>query len=165
MTEQPFAAGADFLKRALAVPAKVAADLAVAGGILRCGTCGTEQPLGDVGAHLSHGWPRCCGLTMTWVTRKILLAERQEVPEGCELFPLESPDWRTETGRECRAQVKRVKCGAPAVAALNRRMHLRARTMVPARTVDAWWPYCADHMYAYWVEDGKVWSWALREAL
>lgn len=54
---------------------RIADDLAGFGGILRCLTCGTEQPLGDVGAKLSHGWPKCHGATMRWVTARELAEE------------------------------------------------------------------------------------------
>ena len=56
----------------------IAADLVPLGGILRCGECGTERSLGDVAAYLRDGWPKCCGYTMTWVTRREL---GEEVPE------------------------------------------------------------------------------------
>lgn len=154
MTEQPFAAGADFLKRALAVPAKVAADLAVAGGILRCGSCGNEQPLGDVASHLSSGWPKCCGLTMTWVTLKMLLAEQRDVPEGFELAAVISEKWRIETGKLCARRVGRATCRQPSAAELNRGTR---------NWMDVWWPYCLDHLYANWIENGQVMHWILRE--
>lgn len=50
----------------------IAADLSGFGGILRCGTCGGEQPVGGIARSLSNGWPSCCGLTMTWVTQRLL---------------------------------------------------------------------------------------------
>ena len=58
--------------RAAGLPGAITADLATAGGILRCGTCGAEQPPGDLAAKLRHGWPKCCGYTMTWVTQRQL---------------------------------------------------------------------------------------------
>lgn len=54
---------------------KIGADLQGFGGILRCMTCGHEQPLGSVGNKLANGWPKCCGYTMRWVTAR-QLAER-----------------------------------------------------------------------------------------
>jgi hypothetical protein len=52
----------------------VAADLVSPGGILRCGECGTEDPLSAYGiaAYLRDGWPVCCGYAMTWVTQREL---------------------------------------------------------------------------------------------
>jgi hypothetical protein len=52
-------------------------DLAALGGILRCETCGTTQPVGDVGAHLGGGWPEHHGLTMRWVTQRELDEEAE----------------------------------------------------------------------------------------
>jgi len=55
--------------------AEIAEDGAAAGGVLRCTTCKREQPVGDagdVGNYYRHGWPRCCGYTMKWVTRRLL---------------------------------------------------------------------------------------------
>lgn len=40
------------------------------GGFLRCETCGTKRPLGNVGAKLANGWPKHCGYTMRWWTRR-----------------------------------------------------------------------------------------------
>jgi hypothetical protein len=67
----------DFVKRATGLHAHIAADLAAAGGILRC-TCGAEQPLGDIASYLASTWPRHCGRTMTWVTLEMLAAEKDE---------------------------------------------------------------------------------------
>jgi hypothetical protein len=159
MTDHPFAAEVEFVKRATRLPAAVAADLAVAGGVLRCGTCKREQPLGDVASHVRHGWPRCCGQTMTWVTRRMLLAREREVPEGYELVAVESEGWRLQAGGHCR----RPRCAVPAVAALNRHRRVRASGLRPARTVDAWYGYCLAHMYGNWIEAGKVMCWVLRE--
>lgn len=49
------------------------------GGVLRCTTCGGEQPLGDVGGSLRNGWPECCGYMMRWVTGR-QLAEENTAP-------------------------------------------------------------------------------------
>jgi hypothetical protein len=68
---------AEYLKRAAGLHAKIGADLASHGGILRCETCTATRPLGDVGAKLRSGWPMCCGLTMRWVTQRELDAEAQ----------------------------------------------------------------------------------------
>lgn len=46
------------------------------GGHLECTDCGRVTPLGDVGAKLKGGWPKCCRHTMTWVTAR-QLAERK----------------------------------------------------------------------------------------
>ena len=69
---------AETVKRAQGLHSAIAADLAPFGGILRCGTCHGERSLGDVGANLCHGWPKCCGYTMRWVT------QRQLDEEGCD---------------------------------------------------------------------------------
>lgn len=50
-------------------------DLNGFGGLLRCLLCGIERPLGDTGGHLREGWPKCCGYTMRWVTRRQLAEE------------------------------------------------------------------------------------------
>jgi hypothetical protein len=39
-------------------------------GILRCAKCSSTQDLGDTGHRLANGWPKCCGLTMTWWTQR-----------------------------------------------------------------------------------------------
>jgi hypothetical protein len=46
------------------------AQLAGLGGYLRCEVCGERRDLGDIGAHLTHGWPKHCGLTMRWWTAR-----------------------------------------------------------------------------------------------
>lgn len=144
----------DIIKRATGLTGATAADLAVAGGILRCGECGAEQPLGDVAAHLGHGWPKCDGLTMTWVTLKQLAAER-EIPDGYELVAVPAKDWRLQPGKHCRAGASpcRHACGRPSVAELKR----------GSKRYPSWWAYCLDHLYANWIEDGQVWHWILRE--
>lgn len=141
------------------LPAAVAADLAVAGGILRCCTCGREQPVGDVAAHLARGWPDCCGLTMTRVTRRQLLAEKRDVPEGYVLAAVESEGWRLQAGGRCR----RPQCAVPAVASLNRHRRIRAAGLRSARTMDSWYGYCPAHMYGNWIEGSQVMHWVLRE--
>lgn len=40
------------------------------GGYLQCEICGLKRPLGHAGNKLSSGWPKCCGYTMRWYTRK-----------------------------------------------------------------------------------------------
>jgi hypothetical protein len=154
MTDHRFAAEAEIVKRATGLPAAMAADLAVAGGILRCGTCGREQPLGDIASYLSRGWPRCCGLTMTWVSLKTLAAETREVPEGYELVAVLDEDWQVdETRRPCRRASGRgtPACRKPSAAVLYRGERRRP------------WGYCPDHLYGRWIEDGRVMHWILRE--
>jgi hypothetical protein len=58
----------------------VAKDISGMGGILQCPTCKNKFPLaeGRVGGFLAHGWPKCCGLTMEWITDK-QLRERRKV--------------------------------------------------------------------------------------
>jgi hypothetical protein len=60
------------MERAVTLHAAIAADLEPSGGVLRCTACQTERPLGEVAGHLRHGWPKCCGYTMTWVTQRQL---------------------------------------------------------------------------------------------
>lgn len=160
MTDHPFTAEADLVKRALRLPNVIAADLSVFGGILRCGTCKAEQPLGDPGPYIRHGWPQCCGQTMTWVTQKQLLAEHRTVPDGYELVAVPDDRWQLVTGKRCRRAVTgRRACRAPSVAELNRKRNLAGKAY------DSLWPYCLPHFfeYAWWIEQGQVWSWALRE--
>ena len=53
----------------------IADDLKDIGGILRCTVCLREEPLGDVANNLRHGWPKCHGYTMRWVTARELVKE------------------------------------------------------------------------------------------
>lgn len=136
------------------LPEVIGADLAVAGGILRCSGCGTEQPLGDVAHRLSHGWPKCCEYTMTWVTAKMLAWERrQPVPEGYQLLAVPDDCWRLVAGKRCRMSGSGIpggRCPHPAVAELNRGA-LRGNERPPN-----WWAYCASHLYGRFIEDGQV---------
>jgi hypothetical protein len=50
----------------------IADELSGLGGILRCEQCRRELPLGDVGANLREGWPKCHGKTMRWWTARQL---------------------------------------------------------------------------------------------
>ena len=55
--------------------------LADFGGFLRCETCHTTEPLGNVSRRLSGGWPRCCGYTMRWWTQRQIDAG-EHLPDG-----------------------------------------------------------------------------------
>jgi hypothetical protein len=159
MADHPFAAEAEIVKRATGFPAAIAAELAIAGGLLRCETCQGERPLDDVAGYVRDGWPRHCGARMTWVTLRALAFESREVPDGFELVAVPDEDWRIEVGRECVRQLAGHRvCRAPSVASLNRGKMTR-HGLVPA-----WWPYCPAHLYSRWIEDGRVWHWVLREA-
>lgn len=80
MTELP-----EIVKRATALHSAIAADLEHFGGILRCaGGCQREQPLGDVADSLRHGWPKCCGHTMRWVTQRELDGEAPALLPGSD---------------------------------------------------------------------------------
>lgn len=163
MPDHPFAAEAELVKRALAVPGAIAADVSLFGGVLRCGTCRAEQPLGDVRSHLTTGWPRCCGHTMTWMTLKLLAAEnRGDVPEGYELAVAASENWRVAPGKLCARRLGRTTCRKPSAAELNRGHRRWSQALGRYREWDAWHPYCLEHLYGNWIEDGRVWHWALR---
>lgn len=62
----------EFVDRGEMLPEAIGANLQGFGGLLRCRTCGVEKPLGDVGDKLRHGWPKCCGHTMQWITQRQL---------------------------------------------------------------------------------------------
>lgn len=63
--------------------------------------------------------------------------------------------WRL-VGREVRCRARAGRCRSTAVAELNRGQYTnRGR-------IDVWWPYCAEHLYGRWVEDGKVMAWNQR---
>jgi hypothetical protein len=90
--------------------------------------------------------------------------ERRTLPpcehEGYHWEPVVDGDnrWRLVTSeRRCRRMTGHKSCGRPAVAELNRG---RWRPAGHGR-VDAWWAYCADHLYDRWIEDGKVMGWRL----
>ena len=51
---------------------KIASDVAGFGGHLECTKCGRVQDLGEITDHLKTGWPKCCSLTMTWLTQRQL---------------------------------------------------------------------------------------------
>lgn len=148
----------DYLAEAVrlqGLPAAIGADLSVAGGILRCTGCGSEQPLGDVASRLSHGWPKCCGQTMTWVTAKMLAYEsRMPVPEGYHLEAVPSDSlstgtWRIDPSRRCRHGRK--ACGKPSVIAILR-----------GTVRQVWWGYCESHAFGRWIEHGQVMCWVLK---
>jgi hypothetical protein len=150
MTDFPFAVEAEIVRRAAGLPGAIAADLAVFGGILRCGECGGERPLDDVAGYLRGGWPAHCGKTMSWVTLKLLAAEGRDVPGGYELVAVPDGDWQVDGSRRCRRQGARHKvCGKPSVASLQRG--------------NGPWGYCIDHLYGRWIESGSVMVWILRE--
>jgi hypothetical protein len=72
-----------------------------------------------------------------------------EVPPGyrAEVTTADLLTWRLATrGRRCRM---------PGAAELNRGY----RTSQGRK--DAWWAYCAAHMYGRWIEDGRIvhWRW------
>ena len=49
------------------------------GGVLRCTTCGREEPVVGIAEFLQTGWPKCHGYTMTWMTQRLLDEEAQGV--------------------------------------------------------------------------------------
>lgn len=68
------------LARLAAMPAAIGNDIAGLGGFLRCETCKDVKALngGDHGRYLARGWPKCCGHTMRWWTRRQI--DAGEVP-------------------------------------------------------------------------------------
>lgn len=56
-----------FVKRAMGIQGKIARDVWPNGGILSCSRCGRVQSVTaeNCGVYLAHGWPKCCGFTMT----------------------------------------------------------------------------------------------------
>lgn len=69
-------------------------------------------------------------------------------PEGYHYKWRSDPHWKYDPGkRKCR----QVKCGADAVAALNRGLRVADGTRR-----DSWWYYCADHLYGRRIMHGKV---------
>jgi hypothetical protein len=58
-------------------------------------------------------------------------------------------------------------CREVAVVELNREKWRPGRyAWVEGRAsgkVPCWWAYCAEHMYGRWLEDGRIYSWRLRE--
>lgn len=76
-------------------------------------------------------------------------------------IPEPTDRWRLESDRTCRMVegTPRRRCTNPAVAALNRGYR---RTF--CEPVDSWWPYCEDHLYGRWIEDGVLMIWVAREA-
>ena len=153
----------EIVKRAAGLHVAITADLSVFGGVVRCGTCGREEPADDIAGHVRSGWPKCCGLTMTWVTRKQLLAEQWEVPEGHELAAVISENWRIETGKLCSRRLGRTTCRKPSAASLNRGCRRWSAALDTYREWDAWHPYCLEHLYGNWIEHGVVMHWILRE--
>ncbi len=77
-----------------------------------------------------------------------------EVPPGyrAEVTTADLLTWRLATrGRRCRMP----GCHDVGAAELNRGY----RTSQGRK--DAWWAYCAAHMYGRWIEDGRIvhWRW------
>lgn len=65
----------------------VVEELVGLGGFLQCSSCGRRLSISDadVGGSLTSGWPKCCGATMHWWTRRQLtdiLAEARTVIRG-----------------------------------------------------------------------------------
>lgn len=74
-------ATADFIARAAQLPTVIGEALGGFGGFLRCESCGASEAMTDerAGRYTAHGWPRCCGSTMRWWTRRQI--DAGEVPE------------------------------------------------------------------------------------
>jgi hypothetical protein len=67
-------------------------------------------------------------------------------------------DWQPMEGRKCRRLIRPQQhryCGQPSVLAVRRNYRGRPEGQL--------WPYCPEHSYGRWVEDGKVMHWILRE--
>lgn len=54
----------------MSIHGKIAEDLKGFSGHLECTVCHRSQPLGNVGGKLRAGWPKCCNLTMRWITAR-----------------------------------------------------------------------------------------------
>lgn len=65
-----------------------------------------------------------------------------------------------ETPRRCRWLLNRRACGKPSVAKMNRGKTSYTGGSV-GKTSEAWWHYCADHLYGRWIEDGRLMHWRL----
>lgn len=65
------------IARANGMPGAIGESLNNFGGILRCTVCGRSEPMNNAGPYLAHGWPKCHGYTMTWVTQRLLDAEQE----------------------------------------------------------------------------------------
>jgi hypothetical protein len=85
---------------------------------------------------------------------------------GHEIVAAEDPEWRLAAeGKRCRRTGRehgvsfRYACGKPAVAELNRARTQASQARFPN---GLWWPYCAEHLYGRWIEDGKVMHWIQR---
>jgi hypothetical protein len=50
-------------------------------GFLKCESCGRRKGLKQekIGSYMASGWPKCCGLTMTWITKDQL---KEPIGEG-----------------------------------------------------------------------------------
>jgi hypothetical protein len=51
------------------IHAKIAKDAGLEHAKVRCKICG-KKLIVDGGNCLAHGWPKCCGYTMTLITKK-----------------------------------------------------------------------------------------------
>ena len=85
-----------------------------------------------------------------------------EPPEGYEWVAEVNPDWRLVTGKLCRRQGKGHRlCRQEAVAEVAREQ-TTSYAKADLRTRTVWWPYCPEHMYGNWIENGQVTHWVLR---
>lgn len=62
----------DLTKKALNLHNAVAQDVFPNGAILQCSVCGKEIDCStsDCSYYLGHGWPTCCGYTMTLTSKE-----------------------------------------------------------------------------------------------
>lgn len=60
------------IRRATGVHDAIGDALTPLGGYLRCETCRDGHPMapGEAGRYTAAGWPKCCGYTMRWWTRR-----------------------------------------------------------------------------------------------
>lgn len=117
-------------------------DLSALGGLLRCTTCGHEQPLNKpaIAQYMQTGWPEHCGYTMTWVTQRLL---NQEVAEKATGVKPDYPDnWNPPAIHDTAA----------ALMAIANEPHVKAAL----QRLDATETAKVAELEAHWLEQGDI---------
>lgn len=138
----------------------------LARGQVWCTTCARTEKLQSADA-LAHGWPKCCGHTMTidppWERAGLPDPNRYALEIGRAFYPDHHYVWRDATGprtyagewavlapgeqpRPCRWG--RPSCKRPSVVRLLRGTG-RGRS---------WWHYCEEHLYGRVLAGGTLWD-------